>query len=764
MTPDDPLLSVLRETRAGTQSPSDDPLLSVLQERNQPKRPGKLASAATALVSGLPGMEAIGGAVSALTGGTYQGGRRDIARMQEEAKQTLGSGTYTALNMAPQVAAAFTPMGGTSFLGRTAFQGGVGAVTGASRAGMEREEAPSLGETAGIAARQGAYTAGGSMAAEGILGAGVRLGRAAGRVTGIDKPLGRVVNAGRRAVTDALESPRVTQALQGTPLASVARGAARIVEPMDETATARIARETLPASGETAEMAALRAREARSAIRPAAQAAREEGQDVMRLAREQRTAVNESTIGGARGLVRETRQQGRQTIQQAQREAEDIIAKTNNELAGAVPNPRAVDPNALRQTIRAEQLAKGDESYRQAFELAGVVPPSFVERTLNAEIARVPIIAKAYNNAVRGLEMPEGAVPDLRTLDRMRQEVSEFVQSRNPEISISRIQAREAWDSITRIEERYLDALPDKAASALKNARAEYRQYFERLEALADGRNLSRYGVGKREGTVQPSSLSLDALERRMADWSPESQEAFKVGAGQWVNDQIAKGSNVMALARQLVGTPERIRRARLALGDDATEQLAQALGGVRQAAARESGVSAARETAMTAVEEAREFAGQNVSRMRGLGREQASDAQNLARQIVRQRVGPLRQQAAELGQVAETLGLGRRAITTPEAGRTFATAVLPTLDPAMRGRTAGVMATAIVDELSQLPVAQAIARIRQLQSNTGANVMLSDALKQAERQLSQMVPLRNRAASLIGGNLSGALARPEVR
>lgn len=779
---DDPLLSYVQNRRqapaVGQTGDDDDPLLSYAQNRRQQPQDsrrrveGKLGAGLTALVSGLPGMEAIGGAVSALTGGTYQGGRRDIARMQQESKEKLGTVGYEALRLAPEIAASFTPIGRATRAGRAAFAGGVEAVRGASRAGMEREEAPSAGEVAREAATSGALGFAGSVAGEKVMAGLGRVGRRAA-----ESGVGQSIVRGRRTATDFLRSPEVQATVAGLPgVRTAANLAARVLDPIDAARVQRTASGQLRPSGETVGMAEEQATQAGRRFQESLRQAQEEAGSVRRLAREQARAVQTSEV-----------QSGNAAIRAARDEAEAIIERANARLAEAIPTGEVSGSNALRETIRAEQLAAGRESYTQAYALAGQVPPYRVAGALKSAIETNPVVRRAYTavrNASRDVaeEFPElsvsgsrplermteavegmqalpafpNGVPSLEALDRMRQEVSAYVMSRAGGEGISRQQAREAWQAISQVEDAYLNAIPREASEALRASRAQYRQYFERLEALADGRNLSSFGAGKKEGAVTASRVSLDELERRMTLWSPDAQEAFKVGAKQWVNDQIARGANPLQLARQFAGTPEKARRARLALGDETVNQLELALGGVR-GAVREARAS----VRLPSGETVKEAAQANVGRARALGREQIDEASQLAQDIMgRAEAG--RPMVERLRGEVDILRRARDAYNNPEEAMTFMQTVWPALSPAMQQRVSGSVGTSLVARLQGKTVPQAQAILQEVQQNPAARAMLGDALRNAELSVGRLVPGRTRFGSVLGASTASGLRNIE--
>lgn len=743
---DDPLLGLVKESRTDTE---DDPLLGLVNEGPADGRrrvKGKAESALTALASGIPGMEAIGGAISALTGGTYQGGRRDIARVQREAKEQIGTIPYEAIRLAPEVAASFTPLGGANWLRRAMFTGGVEAIRGGARAGMEREQAPSAGETLRTAGQQGALGALFSAGAEGAMGLAGALGGYLGQKSGMANVVGPAIQGARRSAATMLESPTA-----GT----LRRTLARAIEPADAVMAERLARQSLPATGETAGMIGLEATAAKQAAREAEELAGEEATNVLRLAREQAGEVGRQARRTARFAVETERRGARAAIREARQQAQEVIEEARGAVAGALPTRQAVDANALRDSIRARQLADGEQSYGEAFRLAGIIPTERVRPLVDREIGRNSVVKRAYDEANRALETPDGMLPDLRALDRMRQAVSDFVQSRQGDVGISRTQAREAWAAIDRMEQAYLNVIPEEAGTALKAARAQYRDRFKELEALQAGRNLSRFGVGKAEGLIQGNRLQLAALERELAQMTPQAREYFQTGASQWVNDQIDRApQNVVQFARQLVGTPERARRASLALGDEAVQRLQAAVTQRLSAPRIGEVVGGAREAAAGRVRQAQGMAREFGETTSALSREQLADAQRLAEEI-RGRAVPFRQRAQELAEAQQAARLGVEAIGSRDAGLTLE-AALRNMSPEVQRRMQGVMATNLLGDISQLQVREALPLIRQLRQAPGTRRVLGDALAQVERDLALRTG-RGRRVLSVGASALGA-------
>lgn len=693
---------------------------------------GKGMASLTALVSGIPGMEAIGGAVSAMTGGTYQGGRRSIAQMQQRAKESVGAIPYEVMRVAPEVAAmAAAPVTAAPRIlgtmgGRAALSGGVEAVRGASRVGMEQEQAPTLGEMAQAGATGAAFGAAGSFGGELAMRGALGLGRGVRSVmqeTGAQIPGAGMIPRAQQVASNLLRRTGMT-------------GAAELLEPIAETRVGRVMQEVLPTPV------------SRTAITETAQQAEETARQAIRT---QRLSVQ----AGGQAAKETSRQQTANILTQARLRARQSVQAATERLREMVPRDIPTNADELRKTIRDTQQAAGDASYARAFELADGVDFSPVARQVESVVRRNPEVAKAYQDAfTRGgaTEAGEDVLPalDLPTFDRMRQNVNERVQAflRGDATGIPRAKAREALSDIDAMEQAYIGRIREtrgeEAASALLSARAEYAEYFRQLDALANGRNLGRFGFGKTEGAIQPSRWSINQLERQLAGVSPEAQEAFRVGARESINDIIRRTpDDARKLAANLVGTEERFKRTALALGEDAANDLRVLFRDVQQV--RQS----AREGLLAA-------------------REQASRARQTARsEFLERLVEPLDVAAVQASRTAtQQARLAEQAwnsVTATGAGADAAMAFAPTiarLSPEGRATAAGVMANRIDNELMGLVRSPNGAelirnRLRELRDNPAANQLLGSALEEAERRLAFGVPLRRPVGAVLGSSVA---------
>ena len=801
------LLELERARAKARAASTQGPAIGVDRAANRPM--GKAMSTLTAAVSGIPGMEAIGGAISAMTGGTYQGGRRSIGQMQQRAKESIGTIPYEVTRMAPEVGAmVVAPVASAPRLfgtmgGRAGIAAGVEGVRGISRAGLMQEQAPSIGQTARAGATGAALGAAGSVGGELAMRGALGLGRGVRNVmqeTGTQIPGARIIPRAQQAVSDVLrrtgsaigdKAPHFSLNIPGVGETGFALGlpftrAAELIEPIAETRVGRVMQEVLPP------------RQSRTAIAEAARESRETARQAIRTqqmsVREQARAGTEVARQRIAGIGEEalTRQQAIQATRRAQEEAAaDILAQARQRaqqsvqeaterLRAQVPREVPTNADALREAIRRTQRKAGDASYARAFELAEGVDFSPVARQVESIVRRNPEVATAYRDAfTRGgaTEAGEDVLPalDLPTFDRMRQNVNERVQAflRGDATGIPRTKAQEALRDIGAMEDAYIGRIRetrgDEAASALLGSRAEYAEYFRQLDALADGRNLGRFGFGKKEGAIQPSRLNIARLERQLAEVSPEAQEAFRTGAREYVNDVIRRTpDDARRLAANLVGTEERFTRTALALGEDAANDLRvlyQDNQQVRQAA--RDGLLAAREQ-IRGVRQAARSEAQTQANLAAVEAKRAQQQIVQNRSQFRERLAAsLDVSAVQASRVAtEQARVAKQAwnaVSSTGSGADAAMAFAPTiarLSPESRATAAGVMANRIDNELMGLigrPNGTELVtnRLRQLRENPAANQLLGTALEEAERRLLYGAPLRRPVGAVLGSSLA---------
>jgi hypothetical protein len=494
---------------------------------------------------------------------------------------------------------------------------------------------------------------------------------------------------------------------------------------MDQQTIQRVTREQLRPTGVTPEAFE-------------AQARRATGQ------RQQAQMVAEEAKLIAAGTPRADAGRVAQESAEARAQAQTLLESMKQKVSQSVPGVGVTGADALRATIRKAQKEAGDASYALARQLgANPNAEALVDPITNA--LRNPLIRRGYRAALQDSNVgrqvvevgEEGAkrvvlIPDLQGLDLMRQGVKDAALKvmQSDRTGAVRTQMRRALQEIDNLEAAYLNALPPEAGKALKAARAEYSAYFQRLNALSSGRNLGRYALGKGEGLIQSGRFNLAQLEQRLADegiTSPEAREAFKIGAAEWVNDVVQRQPDAVRVAKQLVGTEERARRARLALGDEAVERMQDALRGLEQARGVRVAASARQGVPLSAGE---------IAARRGVmgARQVEQEARNLARQM--------RQAQGALGGVQQGAG--------------FMQGVAPELSPFARTQARDVMTSALDREIAGLTPDAAIARLQELKRNTAATSLFGKELDAAIRRLTAGTRSGQTTRAALGARIGG--------
>jgi hypothetical protein len=478
-----------------------------------------------------------------------------------------------------------------------------------------------------------------------------------------------------------------------------------MIEPMDLQAIQRTMREQLRPTGETVE-------------------------EVVNPMLRQAQAAAERAAG----------RQGGMEVNQARQVAQQALDAAKAEAGTAVPGVGVTGADALRASIRKQQVEAGKKSYQLVRDL-GVEPDVNVVFDPLQSALRNPILKRAYNAAVNrpnasvqsvvigeGKRQREFLVPDLEGLDLMRQAVRDRQGAllAGNKTGITRTQAKAALDEIDNLEKSYLEALPAEAGDALRAARAEYREYFEQLRGLQRGLNLGRYGVGRDAGLLTGSSKDLAALERVLADeglTSPAAREAFKIGAAEWVNTVIQRSPNDAAkVAKAFVGTEEARRRARLALGDEAVANMEAALSRVQEAG-----------RAVTAAGRA------TVAGPRAAGRTDIQRVREFERQL---KAG---QRAVIGGDVQQAAG--------------FAQGVAPAMSPFALRQTRDVAASALDRELAGKTPEQALVLLRGLRENPAAKLLFGSDIETAYQRLMRGSEAAQMARGLFGARMAGRYA-----
>lgn len=721
MAVDDPLqrlMALNKGTSAAPTTDDDDPLKQLMRLREEPpsQKPvtSKGAARAVAGISGfIPGAETIGGLISALTGGTFAGGRRSIGQAQREARELLGTTQYSVVEgLGMAGAASRLPASVLATMPRRmATIGGMGAVRGASRAGVEGEEPTTPGQVARGALKTAAVEAAGVPLGERVIGpAAMAIGR---RIPGLPAA-GRMAKEGadvlRRGVANVLESPAI-QGRLGPTTGDLTRQAARFIEPTDLQRIQRVTRQELRPTGETA------------------QGYVEEATELAGQATRARRMAGQMAKAG--------QQQAREKVAASRQQAQDVLdaakARLQETLPGITQGP--ANARALQQSLRAEQVAAGDASYELVRQLGAKPDVNLLVDPLQQALKN-PAMRQAYNDAVNktgasaqtvllqaGKRQEEFAIPGLDGLDAMRTSIRDrfvdlIAQDRT---GAARTQMVNLMREVDALEKRYLDALPKEAGDVLKAARSEYRAYFERLEGIQDALNLSRFGVGKQAKLVGPNRKELAELEKKFRTASPEYRDAFQVGAADWANNVIAQSpDDALRVANAFVGTAEKARRTRLALGDEATDRLINVF--------RE--VGAAKQAT------------------RAIGR--APSPTPVIGEL------PIEARASEAARLARQIGTAKRGLTSREAGAEFAQDVATRMTPQALRQARGVATSVIDREIADLTPQQAIVRLTELQQNPAARLMFGAEIDRAMRTLTGPTMRGTLTRAGIGAALTG--------
>jgi hypothetical protein len=305
--------------------------------------------------------------------------------------------------------------------------------------------------------------------------------------------------------------------------------------------------------------------------------------------------------------TRQTREQAKAAAQSALEEARAEAAQTVSQLAGRQARGTAVE---LQETIRKQQLAKGDASYDL---VRRVGPPPEVDPALYREVSDDPVLRSAFNEAQRIVKrersrpeaLQQGLAPlrmvqingrevpelDVYTFDVMRRIIRERARpTQQNVVGLTASQRRESLNQIQRVEDRFLAGYgSDETGNLVRAARAEYRAEFAKLEALRDGLNMGSVKAGKPSGLLKPNPKELDAVLDRVKGMSDAEREAFQVGAQEWFGRLVMEAPDDALKFAQRFTSPAAQERLALALGDDAVQQiraLAPTAVGARQATA----------------------------------------------------------------------------------------------------------------------------------------------------------------------------------
>jgi len=716
----------------------------------------------TAVTPLLPISGAIGGAMTRAPNESFKQAyartMRDIGEMETQAKEELYPGMGTALQMGAQLpfllraplvnarVATDAPRLAKALAAtkRTAGAAGIAGAESAMRQGMSEDQ-----QSPGAAALIGGGLAG-------ALEAGFPMAKVAARLTSklpfgigpaiqsgakaLVEPMAEVATQARRGAADYLESrfPRVAQA----------------IEPPDVVKMQRMASETLP-SGMTAGAVAESAGKAKETYKTIGTA--------LRSAEAEAATATERAGARAKRVLSIGKDQ-------AKRDAQNILSDAEAQAQNLIGGIRGETPNtsAIQDVVRSFQLAEGKVSYDLVRNIGRPPEP---DPEVYRELLKNPALRNAYQGAadvirgeaqeaapgmaireglpsiqINGAEVPELS---LEMFDQIRRKIMEpAVRTAEGTTGLPLSAKRAAIKQINRLEERFLAGYgKDEAATAVKAARAQYRDRFEQLEALQDGLSIGMAKAGKAAKVVGKNRMELDEFVRRAEAYQGASKEMFKAGAAKWWDNVVTEGlgNDAVKFLGNATKSEGQLRRLRMVF-DDATVAKMQQLASAPSVSERAGAATAAR-------------AGGIAGRVTALGQEKAamatSEAQALAEQLSAQRG-----RAQELIKTARAGRSVERALgDTPQAKRaqdTFMGTIMSRLGDQGQRTMREVAGSDIQRGLAGLTPAEARKRIQLLQQNPVARSLvgsqLDELLAKTEQRQSLLIPIRSAVAGQAAG------------
>jgi len=281
--------------------------------------------------------------------------------------------------------------------------------------------------------------------------------------------------------------------------------------------------------------------------------------------------------------------------------AEDVIDRAKTEAGQTIQGLRGQQPRGaakdLQKTIRDSQTGEAVGHYEAIKKIGAPVEPdpevyreifdspalrdafNSAEGTLQKEmrntLPNAPIRAPRRSLTIDGAEVPELT---LEKLDIMRRKILEpQVRKGENVVGLSRSQKKEAFDTINRLEERYLAGFgTDEAAEALRTARTAYRDKFLQLEAVQEGLNLGTVKAGKASGILAQSRKELDEVVKRVDSMTDEQKIGFQTGAREWFDRLVQENPRGALAFAQKFSSEASQRRLALTFGDEAVDRLRQ--------------------------------------------------------------------------------------------------------------------------------------------------------------------------------------------
>lgn len=526
-------------------------------------------------------------------------------------------------------------------------------------------------------------------------------------------------------------------------------GAARAIEPVDETTIRRAVTKNLPGSGltegalsEASEQAGLRAQQA-------AQKAKAVGDEVQ--------AVQVETVNRSKALaeraIEQAKVRSQQLLDDAKQQATQVIGGVRQRMGTA---------GRVREQLRTTQLADAEQSYalvrrfgrperepiavydailkspglRGAFEAAtaGRAEAGITRRLAAAEGDKLfrPLGAERLPKVT--IQRRDGTTEQvqaltLKTMDQMRQNVNERITaylSGSKETGIAPQMGRKLLKQIGVLEDKFLSAYPDEARAAIQEARAAYREKFVALEALQDGLNLGGVKADKSAKLLSANPKAFNALAERMREQyvTPEAREAFRAGGREWFNNLVTdRLDDALTFAQQVTKTEGGRKRVALVFGKDMVNQMQQIA-----KLAEQAGTVAAKGKARAA--SIAEIGERSAEALGDRLRPGVFGAQDLS--------GVVRGQADE---AAKTLAAARQARTAlapggREAAASMVDVTLPALSNDARGAVQDYGASAVQREIAGLDAQTALARLQQLKDNPAARALFGSQLDRTIAEL----------------------------
>lgn len=511
-------------------------------------------------------------------------------------------------------------------------------------------------------------------------------------------------------------------------LAPYAPGVARFIEPSDATKVQRATAQLFPSNLTIDELQTQAGKASESAKSIAEELAATQGRA---------SAIATATKGRARTI-------SKIGAEQAKREAEELLSEAEQQGSELITGLRNVPNKAdqTRETIRQLQLAEGKVGYDEVRRLG---PPPEADPEVYKAIISDPLLRRGYRKAAvavrreaKAATPAEAALKPLRSVivgqqslteislemfDNMRRHVmDQAVTGKAGTTGVTASQRRAALESINQIEDRFLKGYgSDAAAQALQGTRAQYRARFEQLEALRDGLSLGKAKAGATPGLTKANRMDLDEMTRRIAGYSPEAQEAFKVGAAKWFDNLAQEGltKDAISFIKKATASEAGMRRLALAFGENTALQMS-ALAKAPAAIAQKASATEARAAALAT--RAQQQGGQRGAQAKT---EAAQLAQDLASQQGR---------ASQLGATASAAQRFRTALNDPEAAQGFVNVAMPSLGNQGLTTLRQYGSAAIKRELEGLTVEQARKRIAELQANPATRQLFAQELEQLGR------------------------------